>query len=59
MYQVPTLNLASPVRHRHLLQSGVITNLTAVYYTTARLSRDNILNKTEQSARIFCACVLS
>jgi hypothetical protein len=39
MSQVPTLNLSIPVRHRHLLLSDDITNLTAVYFTTERGNR--------------------
>jgi len=59
MSQVPALNLSGPLRHRHFLQSGVITSLIPVYYTLARLSRNNLLNRTDQSAWIFCTCVLS
>jgi hypothetical protein len=42
--------------HKHLLQSGVITNLTALNYPTACQSTKNVLNTTEQSAWIFCTC---
>ena len=44
---------------QHLLQSAVITKLTAVYYTTARGSRNYVINRTEQSVWIFRICVLA